>query len=64
MSHSSKKSNVEQKEAAPESFKTQLLEEFSPLPEKFFTFTHEMIAMLWMKETTQVPIRGKHPLRK
>lgn len=48
--------NIEKQEA----LKTQLLDEFPSLPEKFYTFTHEMIALLWMKETTQTPIRGEH----
>jgi hypothetical protein len=64
MSHSSKKLDSGRKEADPEAFKTNLLDEFPALPAKFFTFTHEMIALLWMRETTQSPIRGKRSSKK
>lgn len=61
MSHSNKTNDNhagEQKVQQPD-LKTHLLDEFPVLPEKFFKFTHERIALLWMKETNQSPIRGK-----
>lgn len=40
------------------SLRTELLDEFPVLPEKFFTFTHEGISEIWMQETVERPIRG------
>jgi hypothetical protein len=59
MSHSTKKINPSRNQSERESLETNLLDEFPALPEKFFTFSHEMIALLWMRETPQSPIRGK-----
>jgi hypothetical protein len=64
MSHFPKKLTHTQKEAEHETLNTSMVDEFPALSEKFFTFTHEMIALLWMKETTQTPIRGKRSHRK
>lgn len=38
--------------------KAILLEEFSAVSEKFYTFTHEGISMIWLNETSANPIRG------
>ncbi|HVE58590.1 MAG TPA: hypothetical protein VNB22_17280 [Pyrinomonadaceae bacterium] len=38
--------------------KATLLEEFPAVSEKFYTFTHEGISMIWLNETSDNPIRG------
>jgi len=40
------------------SLKSSLLIELPVLPEKFFTFVHEGISMIWMDESSQNQIRG------
>jgi hypothetical protein len=64
MSHRGEKLHPVASTEEQERLKANLLDEFPALPEKFFTFTHEMIALLWMKETTQTPVRGRRPLKK
>ncbi len=59
MSHLPRELSCGQKEHKKEILKARVEEEFPALPEKFYTFTHEMIALLWMKETTQTPVRGR-----
>jgi len=64
MSHNPKKLNTVPKASGQEPPRAELLDEFPALPEKFFTFTHEMIALLWMSETASTPVRGTRPRRK
>ena len=40
--------------------KPVFLDEIPALPEKFYTFTHEGISMIWLDETATNPIRGNH----
>jgi hypothetical protein len=42
------------------SLKPVFLDEIPALPEKFYTFTHEGISMIWLDETATNPIRGNH----
>lgn len=46
------------KKASEKNLSVKLIAEYPAIPEKFFTFTHEGISMLWLDESKDNPIRG------
>lgn len=49
---------VRKSKAVNKNLKSALLGEIQVLPEKFFTFVHEGISIIWMDESSKNPIRG------
>jgi hypothetical protein len=52
------KSQVKKPTSPVKQLKSSLATKIPILPEKFYTFTHEGISMIWIDESSTNPIRG------